>query len=320
MLWVGVDSAEVKNKNKILIDMLAVLEKLINELRHLKDEGVGTVYCREETLEGFKEALKGSNLKSEDVPEVARSEGRRLEQKELSSMLDKEAMSEAIGMKGIPQAPVVELPSGNKETRWEWLRARVLNCPVCNEHVKPGKKIVFGVGNVDADIFFCGEAPGADEEIQGEPFVGKAGQLLTKIIQAMGLSREKVYIGNIMNWRPEMPTAFGNRPPTQTEMNFCLPYLKAQVEVVKPKVIVALGATAVSGLLGPNSVRRMGDVRGKWHEFQGTPLMITFHPSYLLRNNTLEAKRMVWEDILKVMERVGMLISEKQQRYFLSEG
>lgn len=210
----------------------------------------------------------------------------------------------------------IDLPEGDKQARWLYLRGKVLSCPICNKHVKPGKKVVFGVGNLDADIFFCGEAPGADEEIQGEPFVGRAGQLLTKIIQAMGLARETVYIANIMNWRPEMSTEFGNRPPTQEEMNFCLPYLKAQLDIVQPKVIVALGATAVNGLLGPDTKRKMSTVRGRWFEFQNTPLMITFHPSYLLRNNTQSTKRLVWEDMLKVMNRLNFSITDRQLAFF----
>lgn len=210
----------------------------------------------------------------------------------------------------------VNLPQGNKQERWHYLREKVLSCPTCNKHLKPGKKVVFGVGNLDADIFFCGEAPGADEEIQGEPFVGRAGQLLTKIIQAMGLTRESVYIANIMNWRPEVSTQFGNRPPTQEEMSICLPYLKAQLEVVQPKVIIALGATAVNGLLGADTNRKMGNVRGRWFEFQNIPLMITFHPSYLLRNNTQSTKRLVWEDMLKVMKYLNLTISDKQLAFF----
>ncbi|MDR2200672.1 MAG: uracil-DNA glycosylase [Puniceicoccales bacterium] len=205
----------------------------------------------------------------------------------------------------------------SKREHWEDLRQRIFNNELLKQHVRPGKKLVFGVGNLDADIFFCGEAPGADEEVQGIPFVGRAGQLLTKIIHAMGLSREDVYIGNIMNWRPEMDTPTGNRPPTQEEMQFCLPYLIEQVEIVRPKVIVALGATAVSGLLGYDKNRKMSSVRGQWHEFYGIALMVTFHPSYLLRNGSIRMKRIVWEDMLKVMERVGMAISEKQRNYFL---
>ena len=215
------------------------------------------------------------------------------------------------------QPEAFTLPEGTKEEQWKWLKQRVLTCPHCLKHLYPGKKLVFGSGNLDADIFFCGEAPGADEEEQGEVFVGRAGQLLTKIIEAMGLKRFDVYIGNIMNWRPETPNHIGNRPPTQEEMQFCLPYLKGQLNIVKPKVIVALGATAVSGLLGHDSQRRMRDCRGNWFEFNGVPLMITYHPSYLLRNATNASKRIVWEDMLKVMEFLQMPISERQRNYFL---
>lgn len=209
------------------------------------------------------------------------------------------------------------LPPGSKREQWQWLKDKVLNCPHCLKHVFPGKKLVFGSGNLDADVFFCGEAPGADEEEQGEVFVGRAGQLLTKIIEAMGLRRSDVYIGNIMNWRPETPNRIGNRPPTQEEMQFCLPYLIGQLNIVQPKAIVALGATAVSGLLGYDSQRRMRDCRGHWFEFSGIPLMVTYHPSYLLRNATKAAKRIVWEDMLQVMKFLNMPISDKQKSYFL---
>ncbi|MDR1665929.1 MAG: uracil-DNA glycosylase, partial [Puniceicoccales bacterium] len=146
---------------------------------------------------------------------------------------------------------------GTKRKRWESLKNRVLNCPVCRSHVKPGKKVVFGSGSLEASIFFCGEAPGAEEEEQGEVFVGKAGQLLMKIVGAMGFKRSDVYIGNIMNWRPETTTGVGNRPPTAEEMAFCLPYLKDQVSIVEPQVIVALGATATNGLMGAHFKRPM---------------------------------------------------------------
>jgi DNA polymerase len=207
--------------------------------------------------------------------------------------------------------------SGDKRHQWGQVQAHVLESQDFQKHLRPRKQLVFGVGNLDADIFFCGEAPGADEEIQGIPFVGRAGQLLTKIILAMGLTREQVYISNIMNWRPEMPTEYGNRPPTQEEMEYCLPYLRAQVDIIKPKVIVALGATATNGLLGYDPQRRISLCRGQWYEFQNIPLMVTFHPSYLLRNQSQTTKRLVWEDMLEVMKRVGMEISNKQIKYFL---
>ena len=222
----------------------------------------------------------------------------------------------------IPPAPVFTLPEGDKATRWAWLKDKVENDPVCRAHVRPGKKVVLGVGTLDAKIFFCGEAPGAEEEVQGEPFVGAAGQLLTKMIKAMGVDRGQVYIGNIMNWRPEMPTPhgmeqIGNRPPSAEEMAYCMPHMKAQLEIVQPELIVALGATAASGLLGAGSFKTLGEIRGRWQTFAGRPVMVTYHPSYLLRNNSNRAKRVVWEDLLKVMERAQLPISERQRNFFL---
>ena len=123
-------------------------------------------------------------------------------------------------------------------------------------------RIVFGSGNIDVDLFLCGEAPGAEEEIVGEPFVGPAGELLDRIISAMGLSRESVYIGNVVNFRPRHQRAYGNRPPSVEEMSFCLPYLHAQLKIVQPKVVVALGKTATDGLLGADPQRRLGQMRG----------------------------------------------------------
>jgi DNA polymerase len=223
---------------------------------------------------------------------------------------------------------VFTLPAGGKPERWQALRDIVLNDPVCRARVFPGKKIVFGVGSVDAAIMFVGEAPGGDEEEQGEPFVGRAGQLLNKMIGAMGLRREEVYIGNILNWRPEMPrnpdgSQTGNRPPTPDEMAYCLPFIRAQIEIIRPKVLVTLGKTAVDGLLGFERFKTMGAARGAWHDYMGTPLRATYHPSYLLRQEGLTSasakkiKRDAWEDLLAVMERTGMSISEKQRRYFL---
>ena len=224
-----------------------------------------------------------------------------------------------------PTAPAVQLPAGDKAARWAALRELVLHDPVCRAHVRPGKKVVLGVGSLDAQIFFCGEAPGAEEEVQGEPFVGAAGQLLTRMIQGMGLKREQVYIGNIMNWRPEIPSGpggvqVGNRPPTPVEMNYCLPFLRAQIEIVQPLLIVALGATASGGLLGAGTFKTLGEIKGRWHEFAGKPVMVTYHPSYILRNNSNRSKRAIWEDLLKVMERAGLPVSEKQRGFFLQGG
>ena len=224
----------------------------------------------------------------------------------------------------LPPPPVVSLPDGDKQTRWNALLAQVTADPVCVKHVRPGKRVVLGVGNLDAKIFFCGEAPGAEEEAQGEPFVGPAGQLLTKMIQAMGLKRGDVYIGNIMNWRPDLPTPpgqtqIGNRPPTEEEITYCLPYLRAQIEIVNPDLIVALGSTAAQGLFGYGSFKTLGEIRGRWKPFAEKPVMVTYHPSYILRNPTNRSKRAIWEDLLKVMERAALPISDKQKAFFLDK-
>jgi DNA polymerase len=162
---------------------------------------------------------------------------------------------------------------------------------------------------------FIGEAPGADEDAKGEPFVGRAGELLTKIIAAMGFSREQVYIANILKCRPDTPGASsGNRPPTPAEMHTCLPYLAEHIDIIQPRVLVALGATAVEGLLGFRGTMR--ELRGTWHSYQETPLIITYHPSYLLRNQAPSEKRKVWEDMLEVLAKLDTPISEKQRNYF----
>ena len=206
-------------------------------------------------------------------------------------------------------------PEGGKEKLLAPLRDRVSVCLQCPHLASSRTQTVFGVGNPDAELMFIGEAPGADEDRQGEPFVGRAGQLLTKIIAAMGFSRDDVYIANVLKCRPDMPPGEpGNRRPTVAEMETCLPYLTEQIEIIRPKVLVALGATAVEGLLGFREP--MGKLRGRWHSYRETPLMITFHPSYLLRNQSNTEKRKVWEDMLLVLERLERPITEKQRNYF----
>ncbi|HEY9509006.1 MAG TPA: uracil-DNA glycosylase [Verrucomicrobiae bacterium] len=206
--------------------------------------------------------------------------------------------------------------SNAKSAAFAELQKRVLECVKCDHLVAARKSVVFGVGNINAEVMFVGEAPGADEDEQGEPFVGKAGQLLTKIIQTMGLSRDTVYIANILKCRPDTPgQSAGNRKPTAEEMQTCIPFLHEQIDLIQPKVLVALGATAVEGLLGKTV--GITKLRGNWQTYRGIPLMPTYHPAYLLRNQALSEKRRVWEDMLQVMEKLGMPISVKQRNYFL---
>jgi uracil-DNA glycosylase len=202
-------------------------------------------------------------------------------------------------------------------TPWTWstLEKAILSCQKCQNLVASRTQVVFGVGNRDAELMFIGEAPGADEDKLGEPFVGRAGQLLTKIIEAMGFTRDDIFIANVLKCRPDMPAGeSGNRKPRMDEMTTCLPWLREQIQLVKPRVMVALGATAAEGLLG--ETRPMRELRGQWLDFHSTPVMVTYHPAYLLRNQTITEKRKVWEDMLLVLEKLGHPISEKQRKFF----
>ena len=165
------------------------------------------------------------------------------------------------------------------------------DCSRCKLHGLGRRQVVFGVGNPNADLMFVGEGPGADEDIQGEPFVGKAGQLLTKIIEAMGMKREDVYIANVIKCRPPQ-----NRNPEPDEVEQCEPFLFRQIDIVKPKVIVALGKFAAQSLL--KSTDPITRIRGREYKYRDAILMPTYHPAYLLR--TPSAKREVWEDMKRV--------------------
>jgi len=223
-----------------------------------------------------------------------------------------------------PATTAKAAPSGNetspsiipgREWTLDTLREAALRCTEHAHLADSRKQVVFGVGNPKADLMFVGEAPGADEDALGEPFVGRAGELLTKIIKAMGFSRDDVYIGNVLKCRPDMPPgSTGNRKPRPEEMRTCFPWLEKQIELIQPKVLVALGATAVEGLLG--ETRPMRELRGQWLDYRGIAVMTTYHPAYLLRNQSITEKRKVWEDMLLVMEKLGVPISEKQRNFF----
>jgi len=217
--------------------------------------------------------------------------------------------------------PAARVPTTEKAAAFAELRTRVLACVKCSQLVATRQSVVFGVGSLDAQLLFVGEAPGADEDRLGEPFVGAAGQLLTKIITAMGQTRDTVFIANVLKCRPNQPPGEpGNRKPRPDEMATCLPYLREQIQLIQPRVIVALGGTAVEGLFSMSDAQ-ITRRRGNWMDFLGTPVMPTFHPSYVLRQETgpdqgRATKRQVWEDMLQVMERLALPISEKQRGYF----
>jgi uracil-DNA glycosylase family 4 len=182
------------------------------------------------------------------------------------------------------------------------IREDLGDCTRCRLSKQGRKQIVFGVGNPKAELMFIGEAPGADEDQQGEPFVGRAGQLLNNMIKAMGLRREDIYIANIIKCRPP-----GNRTPERDECETCSPFLMRQIAAIKPKAIVALGAVAAKTLLAINAP--MSEFRGRWFDFRGTKLAVTYHPAFLLRDP--RQKKETWKDLQMVMKELGLAIPAK---------
>jgi len=276
---------------------------------------------------GFSEALEATLPILLRMKKTLRSQPKatKASLERLSAISAPEQTLKSIAQKAPPMSPTKaasQPPAGQTDDRrlakLDELRKNILSCTRCPNLVASRTQVVYGVGNPFAELLFVGEAPGEEEDLRGEPFIGKAGQLLTKIIGAMEYTREEIFIANVLKCRPDMPAGeSGNRKPKPAEMATCLPWLTQQIELIRPKVIVALGLTAVEGLLG--EPKTMRDVRGKWLDYHGVPLMPTYHPAYLLRNQTLAEKRKVWEDMLLVLGKLGRPISEKQRGYFLEK-
>ena len=193
--------------------------------------------------------------------------------------------------------PAVDLPDDRRRLSLEVIDREVQACKRCPELVANRNKTVFGVGNIRPRLLFFGEAPGADEDQQGEPFVGRAGQLLDKIIEACTLRREDVYIMNVLKCRPP-----GNRAPLEEETENCRGFFERQLAILRPEFIVCLGASAVKALL--HSAFSIGKMRGRFYDYKGARVAVTYHPAYLLRNPA--AKKEVWEDMKMVMREMGM--------------
>jgi DNA polymerase len=191
-----------------------------------------------------------------------------------------------------------QVPASDRKVRLAVLVEEVKVCTACKELASTRTQTVFGVGPIGAQVCFIGEAPGADEDRQGEPFVGAAGQLLNKIIAACGMKREEVYICNILRCRPP-----GNRTPKSDEAANCRGFLDRTLEIIGPKYIVCLGAVAANNLLDMKI--SVGKMRGRFWDYQGVPVICTYHPSYLLRSESVEPKRQVWDDMKMLLKKMG---------------
>ena len=214
----------------------------------------------------------------------------------------------------IADAPIFTLPAGTKAERMQALRQLVDACVETKKHLTGSHRALLGHGSLDAKVVFVGEAPSLEEMEAGKAFAGASGELLQKILGAAAISPADYYLAPVMVWRPEPPTQYGKRPPTARELAFNLPYLRAQIDVVAPHIVVALGAQAFEALHGRTP--SITQARGQWFDLSGVPLMPTYHPNYLLHNPSASAKRAVWEDFLLVMEKLGLPISEKQRGFF----
>jgi DNA polymerase len=203
----------------------------------------------------------------------------------------------SVAAEPVPQAPTAPA-AGPRRQELALLAQEVAKCKRCPELASTRTQTVFGVGPLDPEVCFIGEAPGADEDREGEPFVGAAGQLLNKIIAAMGMKREEVFICNILRCRPP-----GNRTPKKDEADLCRDFLERTLELVRPKFICTLGGTAAMNLLG--STLPMGKLRGKWHDYKGIPVICTYHPAFLLPHRSPEKKKEVWEDMKVLLSKMG---------------
>ncbi len=253
------------------------LAKLRAHLEHLREEGVREIEISPERLE----ALKRKNIRG----------GRA-------------ARSAASAPQPAPPPRPASPPASGTDSL-EDIAAEIAACRACRLCEKR-TNVVPGQGRLAPDIMFIGEGPGEDEDLQGLAFVGRAGQLLTQIIEAMGYTRDDVFIGNVVKCRPP-----GNRTPMPDEMAACLPFLERQIDLIRPSIIVALGGTAMKGLFNDPKIA-ITRVRGQWMEYRGIPVMPTFHPAYLLRNPP--AKREVWEDMKQVLARLSRPIPARGAR------
>jgi len=228
----------------------------------------------------------------------------------------------------LPPPPELRIPEGSKTERLSWLEKQVVNDPLWKLHASPDSRPLLDHHHPDTGILFLSDSPSEEEVAAGAAFMNGPGQLYLKIMQAMGLKRENVTLGHAFPWRPLGPVDPSTGKATHRDLNaeeihYCQGFLKALIEILQPRVIVALGASTGKGLFGTTAFKSLTEVRGQWKDFNGIPTIISFHPNYLLlkeaesKASEKKAKRAAWEDMLKVMERHGLPISDKQRGYFL---
>jgi uracil-DNA glycosylase family 4 len=299
--------------------MPSLAAPLIDYLRELEGRGEKYVNVDDEARKILREFyMRARNAGSSPVPQSqAKADVTKTDKPKVIAAKEPAVQQANIEPAQQNQPKAGELVASGSSTKDQIasLKRQVAKWPAVTVLTDLRKTMVFSVGDPDANIMLIGEAPGYDEERLGEPFVGKAGQKLDGILKAMGLERKGTYITNIVKYRPAMPNqTTNNRQPTSEELEAFMPFIRKEIELVTPKAIIALGATSAQALLA--SEESVTNLRGKFHEFNGIPLRVTYHPSYILLNETNSEKRKIWEDMLAVMDLLQMPISEKQRGFF----
>ncbi|MEK0438316.1 MAG: hypothetical protein RLZZ233_1287 [Verrucomicrobiota bacterium] len=305
-------------------DPAEALDILLEELKRQKAAGVRRVSITADSLAALKalagtpatpaSALAPAPAKAAPAPAPARPAAAPS-----SAPVAAAAPKPAVAAPASPisDAPIFTLAAGTKAERMQALRQLVEACAETKKHLVAPQRPLLGHGSLDAKVVFVGEAPTIGEMEAGQAFAGESGELLQKILGAAAINQADCYFAPVMVWRPEPPTQYGKRPPTARELAFNLPYLRAQIDVISPRVVVALGAQAFEALHGRTPT--ITQARGQWFDLGGVPLLATFHPNYLLHSPSASAKRTVWEDFLLLMEKLGLPISEKQRGFFATK-
>jgi len=299
----------------VIDDPAEALEILLEELKRQKAAGVRRVSVSDDSLAALKGLVGQAAPAALPAPPERPAAAAPLPAARpavASPVASKPVASAPAPL--IPDAPLFTLAAGTKPERMQALRRLVDACVETKKHLTGAQRALLGHGSLDAKVVFVGEAPSLEEMEAGQAFAGASGELLQKILGAAAIGPADYYLAPVMVWRPEPPTQYGKRPPTARELAFNLPYLRAQIDVVAPRLVVALGAQAFEALHGRTP--SITQARGQWFDLGGVPLMPTYHPNYLLHNPSASAKRAVWEDFLLAMEKLGLPISEKQRGYF----
>ena len=302
-----------------MINPVEALDALLEELKRQKAAGVRRVSVSDDSLASLK------SLSGAPAPVTAQASLTRATAPAPSAQSSQVRPVTAPAVVKVTVAPVIPiadppvftLAAGTKEQRLEALALLIGACAETKKHLVDKQRPLLGQGAVGAKIVFVGEAPSLEEIEAGRPFAGPAGEILQKILTAAALAPSDIYLMPAMVWRPEPPTPYGKRIPTARELAFNLPYLRAQIDIVQPKVVVALGAIAFQALHGPGPL--ITQARGQWYDLAGLPLMATYHPNYLLHNSSTTVKRAFWEDFLLVLEKAGLSITEKQRGFFTAK-